>query len=112
MRDQENKNTCGRIDTSFTWKHRLRLKLFPPNYPDCPRAPENYKDVLHQNSVVELSFLDRIRILISGRIAIKSQTVTENLIGKCTGKVTVFVLPPEWADSRDLRHAEKVISIL
>lgn len=66
---------------NYSWKDRLRRKLFPWLPCETPKAPATYKDVLIMRVSCELSFADRLRVLVTGRIEIESRTVTENEIG-------------------------------
>jgi hypothetical protein len=47
---------------------------------------------------VELSFLDRLRVLITGRIEIETRTSTENVIGKSATASTFTALPWKWME--------------
>src|SRR5690348_2521342 len=69
------------LSRPWTWKDKLRCKLFPPQYCDLPEAPPTHKDVLVCRVTSELSWLDRLRVLATGRLQVESRTVTENVIG-------------------------------
>lgn len=45
--------------------------------------------------------LDRLRVLVSGRIRIESRTVTENIIGESKTKSVFEALAPRWWDRLD-----------
>jgi hypothetical protein len=42
--------------------------------------------------------LDRLRVLVTGRIRVELRTVTENLIGDHKTKSVFAALPPRWWD--------------
>lgn len=69
------------VDSPWTWKEKLKFKLFPTNYCELPNAPAIWEDVLIINTLVYLDWKDRIRILLTGFIRIKTKTVTKNKIG-------------------------------
>lgn len=93
-----NEINTMKSDRSWTWRDRLRMKLYPPDYAITPDAPPAHKDVLISHCFGEISMLDRIRILISGRVKVESRTVTENIIGACVSNTKIYALPPRWAD--------------
>lgn len=86
------------LSRPWTWKDKLRCRLFPPQHCDLPEAPATHKDVLVCRVTSELSMLDRLRVLITGRIRVESRTVTENVIGNHKTKSVFAALPPKWWD--------------
>lgn len=72
------------VDTPWTWRERLRFKLFPSRHCDLPEAPATHKDCLVVRTVVVLGTLDRLRVLWSGRLTVETKTVTENIVGATT----------------------------
>jgi len=42
-----------------------------------------FKDELFINTTVMLSFADRLRILLLGRLVVSTRTKTENVVGAC-----------------------------
>lgn len=58
-----------------TRKMRLRAKLFPRRYCDHPHIEGKLiKDGIHTCTAVRLSWLDRFRILLTGRASITTKT--------------------------------------
>lgn len=87
---------CYAFERPWTWKDKLRVKLFPPQHCDVPEAPAHFRDALVCRVVSELSWLDRLRVLVTGRIQVESKTITEHAIG-CHKTQSVFMaLPPKW----------------
>jgi hypothetical protein len=85
------------VETPWTWRERLRFKLFPTQHCDLPKAPAVYKDVVVVRTVVSLSALDRLRVLLSGRLTVETRTVTEHLVGgSLTASVAYPSLPEHW----------------
>lgn len=80
-------------------REQLGWKLFPQRHLDLPEM-KGAKDVLVCYVDAELSFLDRIRILISGRARVSVKAATENVIGNCTSASMFCVKPPTWLDRR------------
>ena len=64
-----------------TWRCRLRAKLFPFTICELPEAPPSFQDVLISISRSQLSFMDRLRVLFTGKVEVETRTVTENMIG-------------------------------
>lgn len=69
------------VDTPWTWRQRLRCKLFPSRLCPLPDAPANFADCLVTRTVVVLGFLDRCRVLLSGRLTVETRIVTEHPVG-------------------------------
>ncbi len=98
----EDKSGCASVNgyasRPVTLKDRIRWRLYPANHCDLPEAPPKYKDVLVCRTGVQLSMLDRLRILVSGKLMVETRTVTENEIGAhITGSVA-YPLPPKALD--------------
>lgn len=89
---------CFSSSRPWTWRDKLRCKLFPPQHCDLPEAPALFQDVLVCRVTSELSMLDRLRVLITGRIRVESRTVTENMMGSHRTKSIFSALPPKWWD--------------
>lgn len=96
VNSKERAPDMASLRTRRTWKDKLRCKLFPPQHCDLPHAPPTHKDVLVCRVTVELDMLDRLRVLIAGRIRVESRTVTANLIGDHKTKSIFVALPPTW----------------
>ncbi len=85
MNGDESMNEQGYfVDTQWTWRERLRFKLFPDRYCPLPEASAVHKDCVVIRTVVVLSALDRLRVLWSGRVTVETKTVTENIVGATT----------------------------
>lgn len=85
------------------WQERLGWKLYPQKHIDAPELPKGMTkgDVVFCNVNTELSFLDRIRLLISGRCSVSVKTSTENCAGKVVSAAAFNVCPPKWLDRKD-----------
>lgn len=81
------------VDLPWTWRERLRFKLFPSQHCALPQAPAEWKDCVVCTTIVGLSLLDRVRVLISGRLRVQTRTVTEHRVG---GTMTESVAYPIW----------------
>lgn len=88
----------GYASRPVTLKDRVRWRLYPANHCDLPEAPPKWKDVLVCRTVVNLSMLDRLRILVSGRLMVETRTVTENEIGAHVTGSVAYPLPPKALD--------------
>lgn len=70
------------IDPRNSWE-KFCDKIYPPKYCMLPEAPIAFKDVLVCRTGIAFSFVDRIRILLTGKVYVESRTVTEHTIGNC-----------------------------
>lgn len=95
MRESLN---CESLNREWTWKDKLRSKLFPRQHCDLPDAPPTYKDVLVCKVVCQLPILERLKLLLSGRFFVEIRTVTENELGRHVTATVGYVLPPEFID--------------
>ncbi len=70
-----------------SWRRRLGWKILPPGRfspIEVPHPlPDDFEDVLIINSDVHLSFKDRLRVLLSGRLHLRSITLMEHSPGNC-----------------------------
>lgn len=83
-------------DTPWTWRDRLRWKLFPSKLCPLPDADPRYEDVLVVTTMVRLSWPDRLRVLVTGWMLVETRTVTEHRVGgNVTGSVAYPTLAPE-----------------
>jgi hypothetical protein len=69
------------VDTPWTWRERLRFRLFPIRHCELPEAPATYADCVVVKTVTSLSLADRVRVLLSGKLTVETRTVTENIVG-------------------------------
>lgn len=79
-----------------TRRERLGWHLFPRvDQPEKP-CPFNGRDMAITDVTAELSFGDRIRLLVSGRLSVRVRTETENVLGKVHSNSEIHVQPPRW----------------
>lgn len=105
MNPNPTENTVGCMTTPrWTWRDKLRCKLFPatPCYvPDAPDDPPEFRDALICRVTVELSFIDRLRVLVSGRLSVETKTITENRIGRHQTASSAYPLPIRLLERRE-----------
>ena len=77
---------------------RIRWKLFPAKHCFAPEAPADFKDCLTVHTLTKLTFLDRVRVLVTGVIVNTTRTATENEIGRCITASTCHI-----GTSKDLK---------
>lgn len=65
----------------WTWKDKLRSKLFPFTICHIPEASD-FQDVIVTRTRSELSLADRLRVLFTGKIETETRIVTENMVGE------------------------------
>jgi hypothetical protein len=82
------------------WQEKLGWRLFPAHHIDSPELPCAH-DVLVCVSRVHLSWIDRLRVLISGKIEVTSKTTTKGVIGDHISASVFSARPPAWLDRRD-----------
>ncbi len=76
---------------------RLGWRFFPSRHCDIPDKVGMHDAVITVTKA-ELSFADRLRVLISGRVEVQSKTATENLVGSHETNAVFIVRPPTWLD--------------
>jgi hypothetical protein len=91
---------AGYVEYVPQWQEKLGWKLYPASHVDMPDVP-NMHDCLVCRVTVHLSWIDRLRTLISGRMEVSTKTATENVIGKHVTASGVSVRPPTWLDRRN-----------
>lgn len=90
------------LERPVTWRDKLRHKLFPADHLEVPVAPITHKDVLVVRVTCELSMLDRIRLLFSGKLMVETKTVTENIIGHHVTSSLAYPLPIKALEVKEL----------
>lgn len=93
-----NERPMGGYTTSApgTRRDRLRARLFPVLHCELPPAPVTHKDVLHIDISITFGWLDRLRLLVSGRAQVDGRVVTENVIGATVPISVAYPLPPKF----------------
>lgn len=88
MSEELGGNYCA--ETPWTWRERLRFRLFPARHCGLPVAPAAFKDCVVVQTVVVLSILDRLRVLWSGIVVVETKTVTEHIVGGTVTSSTAY----------------------
>lgn len=86
MKMNEANLVCSGAVRSWTWRDRWRARLFPFTPCDLPEAPATFKDVLVTKTRTELSWADRLRILVTGKVEVEVRVVTEHAVGETRTK--------------------------
>lgn len=82
------------VDTPWTWRERLGAKLFPRAFADLPMPKDFHaEDVVTCRTAVSLSWRDRLRVLVSGRLWVETRTATEYVVGRSETTSTAY---PTW----------------
>lgn len=63
---------------------RMIGRMFPARHCFAPEAPAEYEDCISIRSVTKFSWLDRLRVLVTGVVVTETRTVTEHKIGGST----------------------------
>lgn len=88
-------STCYALDRRPWWKRAInRLFKWHDGTPDLP---EWAKDGLMVETNVEWSFVDRIRILLTGNTSIRTWTACENPPGRVVSLSSAVARPPKWS---------------
>lgn len=97
-------NSCAQYVPQ--WQEKLGWKLFPPTHAEMPEAPiggegwPEARDCLVVRVTINVSWPDRIRLLISGRAIVESKSITEGIIGCNKTNSAAYVLPPQFLDRK------------
>ncbi len=67
------------IEPQFSWKDRLKFSLFPE--PAISNPEMEHKDIFVCRTTTRFSWLDRLRIVLTGKVMVETRTATENEIG-------------------------------
>lgn len=80
-----------------TTGQRIVGRLFPGRHVEAV-FPEwaGRGDVVHQDTTICLSLIDRLRVLVSGRIAVRGRVTCEELVGRTAASAVSYVEPPQW----------------
>ena len=76
------------VTDPWTWRDRLRHRLFPDNHCELPEAPAHFEDVLEIRVSVSLSAMDRLRVLLTGKLSVRTRVVCEHAVG-CSRSASV-----------------------
>ncbi len=93
---------CSVSESTWTWRDKLRAKLFPVKHCFAPEAPGFYKDCITIHTTTVLSWTDRLRVLLTGVICTHTRTVTENEVGDSMTNAVLYV-----GTSRDVSPESK-----
>lgn len=77
----------------LTRRKKFIREWFPAQHCFAPEAPVNYKDAVHIEVDCRFSFVDRLRILICGRVVVKTVTITENTVGNSVTSSVAYPQP-------------------
>lgn len=84
---------------------RFLWRLYPQKAVEWPKQWRDDMDGLYIGTVVQLSFADRLRVLVSGRLRVTTTTVTEGKLGKHHTFSTASPEPPMWKSERHIGAA-------
>lgn len=87
-------NLCAvAVDPRPMWK-RVLSRLWPTHHQPLPELPAWAKDAIVMETVISLSFADRLRVLVSGRVRHRAYTFAENVPGRVESETMAHPLPP------------------
>lgn len=95
-----NKNQCilsesfGGVQKRTAWE-RFKQYVLPERHAVIPMTDFVASDHMIQSSVVDVDFTDRLRLLFTGRLMLKTITLCENKPGKLESSGVFYVLPPK-----------------
>lgn len=89
---------CYASDARPRWR-RILTKLWPGVHQPVGDLPAWAQDAIYVENRVALSFVDRLRVLLSGRVRVRSQTLTENKPGRVESTSVAHPLPPAWIEA-------------
>jgi len=64
-----------------TWMQRFIGRMFPARHCFAPEAPAEWEDCISIRSVTSFSWLDRLRVLVTGVVVTETRTITEHTVG-------------------------------
>lgn len=75
---------------------KLGWRLFPHRHCEAPELPGPCRDCSITRVTVCLSFIDRIRLLLTGRLLVEVKTSTEHEIGESATTSAAYVDAPKF----------------
>lgn len=70
---------------------KLRDKLFPAKHCFAPEVPGEFEDCIHGQATTRLSFVDRLRVLVTGVVITQWRTVTEHKVGRAVSAAECWI---------------------
>ncbi len=80
------------------WWQRAISRLWPWTHLHVGDLPPWAQDAIYCDHRVSLSFADRLRVLFSGRLRLRSQTLTEHKPGRVETVSLAHPLAPVWVE--------------
>jgi hypothetical protein len=78
-----------------SFRQRLLWRLFPTRSVPIPEDTDGFAPSYIMTRVISnLDWKDRLRVLLSGRLAVETQTKTDVVVSKMVSQSVVYVLPP------------------
>lgn len=102
-------NIIDTTNTSFaaidpaTKTQKIARRLFPSKFVDVPEPDgkiKGYGEVIVCKVIAELSFMDRIRVMLSGRVAVDLKIACEYAVGETKTNAESYPLPPRWMTNK------------
>ena len=90
---------CYSTPEDLPLRTRIGHRLFPAKYVSVPEPDDKVKghgDVIVTTVMHEVSFIDRLKLLVTGVIAVEVKTATENRVGYTKTNAEGYVLAPKW----------------
>jgi len=89
------------LASRWTWRDRLRWKLFPVRSHECHPPEGDFTDCIIMEVRSSLSLMDRLRFLFSGRLQMRAYIATEHVVGATKSNTVVWVDCPAWAEREE-----------
>lgn len=89
------------LDYRPSLRRRIVMWLFPPAPPIHLNHLESLpwmRDLMFQDTTLYLSWRDRLRVLVSGRVCYRSVTAVSADIERTDTETAVWIAPPECVD--------------
>lgn len=88
------------VPDPLTLTQRIVRRLFPRNWCETPELAKEIaqRECINTRIFAELSVLDRIRILLTGRCLVDVRIAGEQPIGANATNSTFSVMPPRWME--------------
>lgn len=82
------------------WKDRLRHLTFPSQHPEfaTDNAPFPVKGYARHEIRMNFSLLDRLRVLLTGRVLVNLTVESEEDMRSCRTASSCHVQPPRWLE--------------
>lgn len=89
---------------ALTRLERFADRLFPTFFIELPQPkPAGVNDVINLDLKKELTLVERLRILVCGRLRVTAMILTQHKVGQRLASGVVYAEPPRWTQRKAVK---------